>query len=92
MESDMSVKQKAILTGSTLVYMYCKEDSRCLEKPVIKEVIRIIEEPLTSSCVPSSPSNYNEILLALKGMGNIGLTSSLWYLKGCYSVSKNHCS
>ncbi|KAK4871612.1 hypothetical protein RN001_015736 [Aquatica leii] len=80
-----SIRQKAILSTTSLIYSYCKDDLQCLDKAEIKKALKIIEMPLLSNCIPISPENHKEILLSLKGIGNMGFSHSLNYLRTCYS-------
>ncbi|KAF5303409.1 hypothetical protein FQR65_LT08251 [Abscondita terminalis] len=82
-----AVKKKAVLSTTSLIYMYCKKDVHCLDQMEIAKALKIIEMPLLSNCIPTSPDRLNDILLSLKGVGNMGFSHSLDYLRTCYSKS-----
>lgn len=86
MTMSSSINQRAILSLSSLVHRFCQMNPQCIANPEIKEIMALIEAPITATCSASDDKNRREILLALKGIGNAGITTSLNILRRCYSV------
>ncbi|XP_017783637.1 PREDICTED: uncharacterized protein LOC108567594 [Nicrophorus vespilloides] len=79
------MRKNSVLAVSTLIHSYCKNDAGCLEQKPIWAAMKEIEKPLRTNCVPTGLDSSHDILLALKGIGNAGTTTSLHLLKTCYS-------
>nr|XP_022915366.1 uncharacterized protein LOC111425513 [Onthophagus taurus] len=74
-------KQTAFLTISRLIHQYCK-DNNCEDE--FKEIFELISKPISQNCVPDSVEHQDNILLALKSIGNTGNEYFLRYLQKCY--------
>lgn len=87
MTMSSSINQKAILSLSSLVHRFCQLNPDCIKIPEIKQIMTLLEAPIPTNCAAPDYKSKNEILLALKGIGNAGITTSLSLLQRCYSVS-----
>lgn len=86
MTMSSSINQKAVLSLSSLVNRFCQKNPDCIRISEIKEIMVLLEAPIASNCAAFDPKAKAEILLALKGIGNAGITTSLSILQACYAV------
>lgn len=86
MTMSSNINQKAILSLSSLVHRFCQINPECIRISEIKEIMSLLEAPLFSNCIAFDSKTKNEILLALKGIGNAGITTSFKLLQRCYAV------
>lgn len=63
----------------------------CIKIPEIKEIMTLLETPIAANCAAHDAKTKAAILLALKGIGNAGITTSLGLLQRCYAVSLFFC-
>lgn len=75
-----------MLSLSSVLYKYCSRQN-CLDDVVILEIVKTIEKPISNNCLITSENDKKDIFLALKSIGNAGLTSSYYNLQNCYLVS-----
>lgn len=87
MTMNSNINQKAILSLSSLVHRFCQINPECIRIPEIKEIMTLLEAPIPPNCIATDTQTKNAILLALKGIGNAGTTTSLSLLQRCYGVS-----
>lgn len=86
MTMSSSINQKAILSLSSLVHRFCQMNPECIKIPEVKEIMTLLEAPIAINCAAPDSKRKREILLALKGIGNAGTTTSLSILQRCYAV------
>ncbi|XP_026465853.1 apolipophorins-like [Ctenocephalides felis] len=79
--------KNAILSISSMIYRYCQMNTKCMNENVIITALESIEKYLGDSCRASTFQSQNDIILALKGLGNAGHAVSTKTLTNCYKTS-----
>lgn len=64
-------------------------NTKCMNENVIITALESIEKYLGESCRASTFQSQNDIILALKGLGNAGHAVSTKTLTNCYKVHFN---
>jgi len=61
-----------------MVYSYCKENDQCTQSEVVATILNHFVSYLGSGCngAKTEPEVANKIILALKGIGNMGMLPS----------------
>ena len=86
--SGSDVRPKAMLSISAMIYAYCQSHSECVAEEAIRDIVGAIEKRIGVACLSTNTQEQENILLALKALGNAGvIVNSAETLKQCYQVS-----
>lgn len=80
--------KNAILSISSLIYRYCQINNMCAKEDIIISALKSIEQYLGDDCKFASQQAQNDMMLALKGLGNAGVAVSRKTLTNCYMVNQ----
>lgn len=66
-----------VLIPSSVTYTFCKYHSDCRNVPIVMNIVKYLEEMATKSLARdlTLKENYESLLVALKGLGNVGIFS-----------------
>ncbi|XP_014673849.1 PREDICTED: uncharacterized protein LOC106814086 [Priapulus caudatus] len=82
--------RKTVLSITSMVHSYCKVNTACAEESEVQTVISALEGMINSRCMVRSRQESDQIVMALKGLGNMGrVISSLPTIKRCFQESSN---
>ncbi|CAI5641741.1 unnamed protein product [Oreochromis niloticus] len=71
------LRSKALLAGSSLVYQLCRRSlNSCTELSQVQTFMQILEKTLQEGCEGEEPTQVQEVLYALKSVGNTGVSAS----------------
>ena len=87
---DHDAPHSALLGISGLASTFCSSNKNCIEIAEMKEVLTKFEVLLGTSCATESQEEEDRMVLALKGLRNIGqMINSMDVLKRCYQTKSN---
>ena len=81
--------EQALLGVSAMINSYCKKDSNCEDKEVIRNVLNEIEKTIGSGCRSYSYEHKEKILVTLKALGNAGRWINSEALERCFLDTSN---
>ncbi|XP_042083292.1 uncharacterized protein LOC102293428 [Haplochromis burtoni] len=71
------LRSKTLLAGSSLVYQLCRRSQNsCTELSQVQTFMQILEKTLQEGCEGEEPTQVQEVLYALKSVGNTGVSAS----------------
>nr|XP_018917679.1 PREDICTED: uncharacterized protein LOC109044421 isoform X1 [Bemisia tabaci] len=82
-------KSKMMLPASSTIHSFCRNNFDCRQNEDIQLLMKWIEVPLGGSCSANSAQRQDEIIIALKAIGNAGFISNIEILKSCFESSDN---
>ncbi|XP_057713496.1 apolipophorins-like [Corythoichthys intestinalis] len=80
------VRHKALLAASSLIHQLCRRSTNpCEELPQVQTFVQTLERSLKEGCEAPGPAQIEELLHAVKSVGNMGLAASTFVplLGGC---------
>ncbi|CAK8688943.1 unnamed protein product [Clavelina lepadiformis] len=82
--------EKAHLTTGTMIHRLCKAPkSNCLTEPRVVRALEVFEDKLGVNCRTTNPEQKQDILLALRALGNAGRSSAINVLAACAQETTN---
>ncbi|CAH1773813.1 unnamed protein product [Owenia fusiformis] len=70
--SSPKTSKKAMLSVSTMIYNFCKNNGNCKSNGAVREVIRVFEENLNGDCRFNNAEEREKVILSLRALGNAG--------------------
>lgn len=64
-----------VLIPSAVTHTFCKYNSDCRNVAVVMSIVKYLEEMATKNIGMSDKRSYENVIVALKGLGNIGIFS-----------------
>ena len=86
---NQNAPKSALLGISSLASTFCSNHPKCSEVAEFNEVLSKFEALLGLSCEANSPEEEEKIVLALKGIRNIGQITRKDILKKCFASKSN---
>merc|ERR1711881_469799 len=81
--------EQSYLTTGTMIQKICVDQPNCLSAGEITRALKLFESKLGVNCRTSDPEQKQEILLALRAIGNAGRTNTVSILSQCARETDN---
>ena len=83
------LKEESYLTTGSVIYGICNSQKNCVRHTSVNDALSFFEKKLGNNCFTPNDQRKQEIILALRAIGNAGIANSVSTVASCATEDRN---